>query len=237
MSESCVIFDFDGVIADTERLHLDAYNFALQAHAGRVGSEIFITPESYFTKYIVYGNREGFWHMLSDQGIAPAEELVDMLCDTKDEAFEDQLHDFSEPMPGVRQVLELLEEWNIPRAICSGGRRDEIIPLLEAFRLRSHFDAIITIEDVRMGKPDPEGYNKAFEMLYEEYDGMPRKERSLVIEDSAGGCAAGRAAGIRVLGVATSLPLERLQGVADFAVPDLSHVSAADLKRWLGKAT
>jgi HAD superfamily hydrolase (TIGR01509 family) len=123
----------------------------------------------------------------------------------------------------------------VPRAICSGARRDEILHLLNAFGLRSHFDAIVTIEDVRMGKPDPEGYNKAFEMLYKEYDGIPRKECSLIIEDSAGGCAAGRAAGIRVLGVATSLPLERLQGVADFAVPDLSHVSREDLKRWLGR--
>ncbi len=234
MSESCVIFDFDGVIADTERLHLTAYNHALQERRQELGTSIIITPESYFTKYIVYGNREGFWHMLRDRDINPTDALLEQLCETKDIVFSQRLHEFAQPLPGVRMVLGWLEEWRVPRAICSGGRREEILTLLNAFDLRAHFDTVTSIEDVRVGKPDPEGYNKTFDILYNEYDGMPLREKSLVIEDSAGGCAAGKAAGIRVLGVATSLPLQHLQRCADFAVQDLSHLKADDLRRWLG---
>jgi len=234
MPEACVIFDFDGVVADTERLHLAAYNQALEACQTLLGARITITPEVYFSRYIVYGNREGFWHMLQDQGITPTAQRVATLCQTKEDHYDRGLHEFAQPLPGVRTVLGWLEEWRVPRAICSGARRCEIEPLLEAFNLRSHFDAVITIEDVRRGKPDPEGYNKTFDLLFTEYDGLPRREKSLVIEDSAGGCAAARAAGIRVLAVATSLPLADLQRCADFAVPDLSHVTAADLRSWLG---
>src|SRR6202008_4180925 len=121
-------------------------------------------------------------------------------------------------LPGVRETLEWLEQHNVPRAICSGARREEILTLLDAFKLRHHFDVLVTIEDVRMGKPDPEGYNLAFDKLNLEYDAELEKEFSLVIEDSAGGCSAAKSANLRVLGVATSLPLEQLQRCATFAL-------------------
>ncbi len=106
--------------------------------------------------------------------------------------------------------------------------------LLEAFKLRHHFDVMVTIEDVRNGKPDPEGYELAFEKLNLEYDAELEKEFSLVIEDSEGGCAAGKAAGLRVLGVATSLPLEDVQRCATHAVAGLDRVDKRELGRWLG---
>ena len=106
--------------------------------------------------------------------------------------------------------------------------------LLDAFKLRHHFDVLVTIEDVRMGKPDPEGYQRAFDLLNLEYDAELDKAYSLVIEDSAGGCAAGRAAGLRALGVATSLPLEQVSRCATFAVRDLAHLDHEVLAGWLG---
>ena len=68
MPRGCVIFDFDGVIADTESLHLAVYNLALQSHAGQIRGALVIPREAYFTRYIVYGDREGFFHMLRDHG-------------------------------------------------------------------------------------------------------------------------------------------------------------------------
>ena len=89
------------------------------------------------------------------------------------------------------------------------------------------------VEDVRIGKPDPEGYNLAFDRLNLEYDAELEKSCSLVIEDSAGGMSAGKAAGIPVLGVATSLPLEEVQRHATYGVGDLSKVSRETLRGWL----
>jgi beta-phosphoglucomutase len=234
MSKGCVIFDFDGVIADTEKLHLTAYNHTFASHAEEIGAKVQIQPAAYFTRYIVYGDREGITNMLRDQGLNPSEALVAKLMEAKGHFFHAGLGDVAEPLPGVRQLLTWLEERNIPRAICSGARRDEIVMLLDAFQLRHHFDIMVTIEDVRFGKPEPEGYNKAFDLLNLEYDAELDKSYSLVIEDSAGGCSAGKSAGLRVLGVATNLSLEEVSRCATWAVQDLSKLDMKVFASWLG---
>jgi len=234
MSKGCVIFDFDGVIADTERLHFSAYNQTLAAHANDIGGPLAISHAEYFSRYIAYGDREGFDRMLRDNGRKVDDALLARLGNTKHDLFERKFENFSDPLPGVRETLAWLEARNVPRAICSGARRGEIEVLLESFKLRHHFDIVVAIEDVRLGKPEPEGYNLAFDKLNLEYDAELAKEFSLVIEDSAGGCAAGAAAGMRVLGVATSLPLERLQTCATHAVKSLDELDFAKLAAWLG---
>ena len=234
MSRGCVIFDFDGVIADTERLHLDAYNQTFAAHAGQIGGELRISGEEYFGGYIVFGDHEALFHMLGDHGRPTDGRLIRRLAAAKHEVFEQRLHAIADPLPGVREVLAWLEARNVPRAICSGARRSEIDLLLESFKLRHHFDVMVTIEDVRQGKPEPEGYKLAFDRLNLEYDAELDREYSLVIEDSAGGCAAARAAGLRVLGVATSMTLEELQAHATYAVKRLDEMDWGQLARWLG---
>jgi beta-phosphoglucomutase len=234
MVQGCVIFDFDGVIADTERLHLAAYNQALAAHAGMIGGPLEVTAEGYFSRYIVYGDREGIFHMLRDAGRGHEAAVVEKLAEAKHELFEHNLKSFADPLPGVREVLGFLEERRVPRGICSGARRGEITMLLHAFELQHHFDVLVAIEDVRFGKPDPQGYNLAFDKLNLEYDAELEKGRSLVVEDSAGGMAAGRAAGMRVLGVATSLPIGEVRRHATYAVESLAALSHAELAAWLG---
>lgn len=233
MPRGCVIFDFDGVIADTERLHLQAYNHAFAQCANQIGGSLHISDELYFAKYIVYGDREGFTHMLRDAGRPHDGATVTTLCEAKDHLFNSGRTAFAEPLPGVIQLLTWLEERGVPRAICSGAKRSDITHLLDVFGVAGHFEHVTSIEDVRYGKPDPEGYNLTFERLNEIHDLDLVKSQSLVIEDSPGGCEAGKAAGIPVLGVATSLSLERVERCANYAVRDLSHLDYAQLTQWL----
>jgi len=230
--QACVIFDFDGVIADTETLHLASYNDALAHHAPALGGPLVVSREAYLRHYVVYGDREALTHILADHGRPAA--LVNAIAATKHALFEKKLGTFNEPLPGVRETLAWLEARNIPRAICSGARRGEIEMLLEAFHLRHHFDVLVAIEDVTLGKPHPEGYQLAFEQLNLEYDAELDRNLSLVIEDSAGGCAAAQAAGLRVLAVATTLPLATVQTCATYAVESLAHLDKALLAQWLG---
>jgi len=234
MSRGCVIFDFDGVIADTESLHHAAYNHTLAAMAGEIGGPLEIAREAYFGRYIVYGDREGFFHMLRDAGRPHDAGVIEKLCAAKHAFFTEKLSEFADPLPGVTQTLQWLERRNVPRAICSGARRGEIEELLEAFKLRHHFDVLVTIEDVTLGKPDPEGYNLCFDWLNLEYDAELEKDYSLVIEDSAGGCSAAQAAGLRVLGVATSLPVKELHRCATYVVESLADLDKDTLATWLG---
>ena len=234
MPKGCVIFDFDGVIADTETLHLDSYNDALAHHVAAINGPLAISREDYLRRYIVYGDREALAHMLADHARPHDASLVATIAATKHILFQRKLGTFSDPLPGVRQVLTWLEERNVPRGICSGARRSEIEMLLSAFQLRHHFDVLVAIEDVVLGKPHPEGYKLAFERLNLEYDAELDRELSLVVEDSAGGCAAARAAGLRVLGVAGSLPLAALESCATYAIDSLANLDKSLLSQWLG---
>jgi beta-phosphoglucomutase len=232
--KGCVIFDFDGVIADTESLHLASYNDALAQHAAAISGPLVISKGAYLSHYIVYGDLEAISHILADHSRPHDTHLIATIAATKHDLFQRKLGAFCDPLPGVRDILTWLEERRVPRAICSGARRSEIEMLLDSFQLRHHFDVLVAIEDVTLGKPNPEGYKLAFEQLNLEYDAELDRNLSLVIEDSAGGCAAAHAAGLRVLGVANSLPLEQLQSCATYAVPSLADLDTAQLAQWLG---
>lgn len=233
MARSCVIFDFDGVIADTEAQHLIAYNEALLRLADKLGVTLRIDPTSYYQRYIAFGNREGFECILRDAGLTVSGQIVEELCQLKDHLIDRELSEISAPLAGVKDTLAVLAGWNVPLAICSGARRVEILRILDAFHLRDYFPVMVAIEDVRHGKPDPEGYCRAFDALQLQCDGELAKTQSLVIEDTAGGAAAAHAAGLRVLGVATSSPLEKVKAWADFALPGLSCLQPQQLRLWL----
>ncbi len=234
MGDACVIFDFDGVIANTEELHLVAYNQALLAARKDIGREIHITPDRYFSRYIVFGNLEGFRLILQDQGVDPVPSLLDELCRLKDQIMDGRIGEFSAALPGVVELLAHLERRKVPCAICSGARRQEINTLLGAFILEHHFPVIVSIEDVQRSKPDPEGYGLAFDKLNALHDGNLNRLHSLVLEDTEGGAAAAHAAGLRVLGVATTSRLESVRKWADFPFEHLQQVPLPELDQWLG---
>jgi phosphoglycolate phosphatase/beta-phosphoglucomutase len=234
MTGGCVIFDFDGVVADTENLHLAAHNQALAELAPRIGTRIELTPQIYFSRYVVYGNHEGFQRMLQDAGAAAGPPLIEELCRVKDRIMDSRLAELAAPLPGVRRLLAHLARRRVPCGICSGARRSEIEDLLRAFDLARHFPVIVAIEDVRRCKPDPEGYSLAWERLRNAARVPIEKNMSLVIEDTAGGAAAARAAGLRVLGLATSSSLPAVRQWADYVAADLSSLNLRQFDAWLG---
>ncbi len=237
MGEGCVIFDFDGVIANTEELHLAAYNQVLQAAQKAVGRLIQITPERYFFRYIVFGNLEGFRQMLQDHGINPPRAILEQLCELKDKIMDGRIGESPSPMPGSPELIKYLAAKNIPCGICSGARQREITMLLSAFNLERYFSTIVSIEDVTRSKPDPQGYSLAFDRLNARRNGNLHREHSLVIEDTEGGAAAAHGAELRVLGVATTSGLEAVKKWADFAYENLQQVPLVKLDQWLGMAS
>ena len=234
MGEACVIFDFDGVIANTEELHLAAYNQVLLAAGKDVGRVIQITPERYFSRYIVFGNYEAFRLMLQDQGIEPPATLLINLCALKDKIMDGRMGEAPAPMPGVTELIKYLASRNVLCGICSGARRAEITTLLKAFTLNHYFPVIVSIEDVARSKPDPQGYCLAFDRINALSDGNLDIAKSLVIEDTEGGAAAAHEAKLRVLGVATTSSLVSVRKWADFSFANLLDVPLQQLDQWLG---
>ncbi len=234
MAKSCVIFDFDGVIANTEELHLAAYNQVLLAGSKAVGRVIQISSDRYYSRYIVFGNFEAFRLMLQDHGINPPKALVEKLCNLKDKIMDGRIGQAPVAMPGVTELIKHLASRDVVCGICSGARRQEIEMLLKSFFLDRYFPVIVSIEDVRRSKPDPEGYTLAFDRLNIQCDGILDKQRSLVIEDTEGGAAAAHGAELRVLGIATTSTPESVRKWADFPFESLQQVPLTQLDQWLG---
>ena len=113
-------------------------------------------------------------------------------------------------------------------AICSGARRCEIDAILSANGLLQYFPVVVSTEDVRTSKPDPEGFIEVLRRLNADGRGLA-PGRCIVIEDSLPGIAAARAAGMRVLAVQTRHGPSDLAS-ADANVPDLTGVDDEALR-------
>src|SRR5439155_260468 len=113
-------------------------------------------------------------------------------------------------VPGVTAFLDEVAAAGIPCAVATSASRFDVDRLLGRLGLRERFDAVVTAEDVRRGKPDPEVYLLAARGI-----GVPPRE-CLVFEDSVVGIQAARQAGMRVIGVATAHTPDEL-GVAGAA--------------------
>ena len=144
----------------------------------------------------------------------------------KERVFRDLVRERVRIFPGVRELLASLREGDdpLPTAIGSGALGSEIRLILGIAGLESFFDGIVAADDVSVGKPDPETFLRACELLAVRSPGLG-PEQCLVIEDSAGGLAAGRAAGMTTVGVANSYPAADL--VADLVVDSLEEIDRA----------
>ena len=186
-----VIFDFDGVIADTEPLHYRAFREVLR------GRGIDLSQAEYFAKYVGLNDATLLRRILEDRGLPLSD--ADALRAQKDAAYEQLIAQGLELLPGVR---EFVENASVRRllAICSGARRSEIQAILRQHELERYFSAVVSTEDVPISKPDPAGFLRALELLRERLPSL-RAEQCVVVEDSLLGIQAARSAGMHVLAV------------------------------------
>jgi len=113
--------------------------------------------------------------------------------------------DGSSVPPELRDAVRFAAA-RVPLAIVSGAARPEIEPVIEAAGIAECFAAIVPAEDVEHGKPQPDGYLRALELL----GGGIRAEDFLVFEDTEAGIASATDAGMRCLAVLGTLTPERL---------------------------
>ncbi len=223
MTLHAVFFDFDGVIVDSEPLHFEGFRRILQT----IGVEL--TREAYYSDYLGYDDRDCFTAVLGDRGRRIAPEQIRQLIEAKSQWMQKTLAEQIEPLPGSVELIGAVAKAGVATAICSGALRQEIIVAARKVGVLKCFPRIIAAEDVREGKPDPEGYLLA-KAAAEEMRGEPvAPQRCVVIEDSPAGIAAGKAAGMKVLAVATSYDRADLTQ-ADRTVERLTAVGLADLE-------
>ena len=189
METRAVIFDMDGVLVDSGAHHRQAWRVLLD--------ELGVTP-----------SQPDFWRLTIGR---PSVEAVPLLldratslpearrlADRKQHHYRLLSREGSPPVRGVVVFVGDLVARGVPRAVATSASRVDAEPILERIGLRNRFDFLVTAEDVRRGKPDPEVYLRAARGLGQE------PARCLVFEDALVGVRAARSAGMRVIGVSTA---------------------------------
>ncbi|HEY5512170.1 MAG TPA: HAD family phosphatase [Geomonas sp.] len=206
-----VIFDFDGIIVDTEPLHYKAFQELL------VPLGLGYSWEQYLELYLGFDDRDAFREAYRAGGRElPAEELK-ALIDGKAQAFLRIVSVGVAPYPGVVELIRSISGV-LPLALCSGALRRDIDPILAQLGLVGAFDTLVTADEVAASKPDPESYRLAVQRLQALFPGRIDPARSLAIEDTPAGILSAAGAGLKVLAVTNSYPKERLTGACRVVV-------------------
>lgn len=213
-----IVFDFDGVIVNSEPVHLQASQDALALRG------ITISAEEYYDKYVGYDDVGMFTALARDRGLDWCSDDLQELLVAKALRFEALEAAGTVLVPGaaacVRRMADLA-----PLAIASGARRPEIERILKRVGLDAFFPIIVASGETEFSKPAPDPYAAATAALR----AQPR--HTVAIEDTAAGLASAKAAGLRCIGVTTTFPASRLQ-LADRVVEALDDITA-DLVRAL----
>ncbi|MGQ0812473.1 MAG: HAD family hydrolase [Nitrospiraceae bacterium] len=216
-----IIFDFDGVIADTEPIHCASF----QAVLGEIN--ISLAEADYYDNYLGYDDKGCFAAILAAHGHPAPAGMVAELVVRKAETYLRDVRQHLTIFPGVQElVCEAAQGY--PLAIASGALRHEIEFILKHAGIRDAFEHIISSEDVAEGKPSPQSFLYALAALNRWRTTQPlTAQECLVIEDSLPGIRGAHAAGMKVLAVANTHTIQDLHE-ADVITHSLEQV---DLQR------
>ena len=219
-----VIFDFDGVITDSEILHLRAFNQSLIPYG------IEISTKDYYTNYLGFSDFDCY-KILIDKGLLKIDEQqIGEIIGRKSKIFEELTKTEGRTIEGVQEFLQMLKQNNIPMAICSGSLLAEIEIMLRESGLRHFFAAIVSAEQVQNGKPHPEGFLLSLQKLNETCQSPIAANECIVIEDSQWGLKAGKDAGMHTVAVTNSYDAEQLS-MAEKIVSHLNELTINDLQQ------
>ena len=184
-----VLFDMDGVLIDAKDWHYEALNRAL----GLFGAEI--------SRYDHLHTFDGLptrvkLEMVSEGQFLP-KELHGFINELKQDYTAELIHQKCHPMFHHEYALSRLRNEGYQIAVCSNSIRSTIELMMEKAHLKQYLDLIVSNEDVKKAKPDPEMYITAMQKL-----GL-HPDECIVVEDNPKGIQAGKASGAAVLEVAT----------------------------------
>jgi len=213
-----VLFDFDGILVDTEPMHHRAFNEVLDP----LGMEI--SWKEYVEIYMGFDDRDAFREAFRGKGIDLDDANLAKLVAAKSRAFQNGLRNGVTAYPGAVPLIESLHAAGRPLALCSGALRSDIDPILAQLGVAHCFDVIVSADDVRRSKPDPESYALSFARLSQMYDMLlTAPEKSVAVEDTSAGIRSAKGVGLRVLAVTNSYGAGEL-AEADWVVGSLENV-------------
>ncbi|MFH0878714.1 MAG: HAD family phosphatase [Lentisphaerota bacterium] len=219
-----VLFDFDGVMVDSEFYHYRAYQEVLKP----TGHDY--TWDDYVSYFIGFDDRDAFRAAYSRVGHPLHDEHLRSLIAAKAAAFQRMVEkEGITPYPGVVSLVRALSA-KYAVGLCSGALNSDVQPVIKALDLAGCIHEIITAEQVAGSKPDPECYTLCVARLaahFPERDIKP--SNAVAIEDTPAGIQSARAAGLKVMSVTNSYSADKLHE-ATRVVASLEGITAQDLQ-------
>lgn len=219
-----IIFDFDGVIANSERLHLLAFQQTL------AGTPLTLAGDAYYAHYLGFDDHGVFRRLAADQGQALEAPALDTLVVTKGHHYEALAAAGEMVFPGAADFIRAAAA-RVPIAVASGAQTHEIEDVLERAGLRAHFLAVVGADQTPNSKPAPDPYLEAFARIGRITGRQLLPACTVAIEDSRWGLESARAAGLRTVAVATTYPADALAGHAELIVSSLEALDLDTLDR------
>ena len=253
-----IIFDFDGIIVDSEPLIMRL----TQRMAAREGWTV--SDEDYYGNYLALDDRSIIEHLYETHGHRIDHARRDELVEWKTRLYAEAIREGLPPIPGATEFVNEVAA-QFPLAIASGSLRSEVEHLLQKLGLREKFEVITTADECDRCKPDPEIFLRALKRLgqlpafnsgakgrkakgeklshiHEMANGQKGETlpvplqavECLAIEDAPAGVRAAHAAGMKCLALAHSRPLEALQD-ADWACREFADVDLEKIRVAFGQ--
>ncbi|MFW9949507.1 MAG: HAD family hydrolase [Candidatus Thorarchaeota archaeon] len=216
-SDYCIIFDMDGVLADTGPFHFESWV--------KLGREIGVE----FTKELfnqTFGQQSPF---ITRKLVGPEKEqkLVEKWANLKEQYYREMVQYKLKPLPGTLEILNDLKSAGFKLAVGSSGPPENVELLLISLRIKHYFDVVITAADVEQGKPEPD----VFLMVSINLNINP--QNCIVIEDAPVGIIAAKRAGMKTIALMTTHERFELQN-AHLIIKDLSNLKVDDIIMLLG---
>jgi beta-phosphoglucomutase len=207
-----IVFDFDGVIINSEPLHLAATRAALALRG------VELADDEYYTRYVGYDDVGVFQQVAVDRGLPWCSDDLQELLVAKALRFEELEKAGAVLVPGAAECVRRMADLS-PLAIASGARPVEIERILVRLNLRPYFRTIVGSGETPSSKPAPDPYIEAAARL------GAQPSRTVAIEDTAAGLASAKAAGLRCIGITTTFPASKLS-LADVVVESMGEITA-----------
>jgi beta-phosphoglucomutase len=212
-----VLFDMDGVIVDNNPFHKQAWVEFCKKYNWELSEE---NVEQY-----IYGrtNKDALTFLLKREA---TKEDVDRYGEEKEALYREIYREHLQPVPGLLQFLQNLKKEDARLAVATNAPKSNIDYTLELAGVKEYFNKIVDATYVSRGKPDPEIYLKAAELL-----GV-KPEACIVVEDSLAGVQAGLNAGMKVIGITTTHSPEELSNT-HLIINDFEGLKVEDLIKLL----
>ena len=215
---NAVLFDFDGIIVDSEPMHYQAFQRVLEP----LGKGF--PWEEYCATYLGFDDRDAFREAFKAKGEKICSRDLKHLMVEKAKIFQQLVHNGeATPLPGAVGLIKSIPR-KLPIALCSGALREDVLPILGNLGIDHSFSVIVTAEDTKKSKPDPAPYKLAVEKL-----GLEDPATAIAIEDTPVGIVSAKGAGLKVLAVTNSYDREFLLE-ADAVTDSLENISRLSLE-------